>query len=131
MRFNSTILFLLIAYLRRGLAFAGSVMDERRRATRVALGGHAAQAQVLINLDVQVVDISTAGVLLQTSQRLEPGMRGCLRLNLWGRPFSAEVEVRRVKQLGDGARKAGYDVGAAFVGIMQDQLQLIEQFANQ
>jgi hypothetical protein len=103
-------------------------MDERRRAVRVALSGQA--AQVLSNLDVQVLDISTAGVLLQTSQRLEPGMRGCLRLNLWGRPFSADVEVRRVKQ-GDGARNAAYDVGAVFVGIMQDQRQLIEQFANQ
>jgi len=104
-------------------------MDERRRAVRVVLDGQA--AQMLSNLDVQVLDISTAGVLLQTSQRVEPGMRGCLRLNLWGRPFSADVEVRRVKQLGDGARNAGYDVGAVFVGIMQDQRQLIEQFAHQ
>jgi hypothetical protein len=104
-------------------------MDERRRAVRVALDGHV--AQVLSNHDVQVLDISTAGVLLQTSQRVEPGMRGCLRLNLWGRPFSADVEVRRVKQLADGAGGAGYDVGAVFVWIMPDQQQLIEQFANQ
>jgi hypothetical protein len=103
-------------------------MDERRRAMRVAVHGHA--AEVLSNLDVQVLDISAAGVLLQTSQPVEPGMRGCLRLNLWGQPFAADVEVRRVSQSG-GERGGGYGVGAVFVGLMPEHRHLIEQFAKQ
>jgi PilZ domain len=104
-------------------------MDERRRSVRVAVTGQA--ARVLSNLDVQVLDISVAGVLLQINRPLEPGSRGCLRLNLWGMPFSADVEVRRVNQLVDGERKAGYGVGAVFVAITPEHRQLIERFASQ
>ena len=102
-------------------------MDERRRAARVSVSQ---VAQVLSSVDVQVLDISAAGVLLQTSQLVEPGMRGCLRLTLWGQPFAADVEVRRVNPL-SGERSAGYGVGAVFVGIMPEHQRLIEQFASQ
>jgi len=83
------------------------------------------------NVDVQVIDISVAGVLLQTNQPFDPGTRGCLRLNLWGTPFSADVEVRRVDKLMNGERQAGYGVGAVFVAIMPEHRQLIERFASQ
>jgi hypothetical protein len=88
-------------------------------------------ALILSDVDVQVLDISAAGVLLQTSQPVEPGMRGCLRLNLWGKPFSADVQVVRVHQIGDGERSSRYGVGAMFVGMVPEHRQLIEQFANQ
>jgi len=104
-------------------------MDERRRSVRVAVDGKV--ARMLSNVDVQVLDISVAGVLLHINRPVEPGARGCLRLNLWGTPFSADVEVRRVDQLMDGERAAGYGVGAVFVGIMPEHRQLIERFASQ
>lgn len=104
-------------------------MDERRRSARIAVEGRI--GKTLINADVQVLDISEGGVLLQTSQRVEPGARGCLRLNLWGTPFTADVEVRRVSRLMDGDREAGYGVGAVFLTIMPEHRQLIERFASQ
>ena len=80
---------------------------------------------------VQVLDISLIGVLLQSSRRIDPGTRACLRLNLAGAPFSADVEVRRVAPVGDGLRESGYRIGAKFVGIALEHRQLIERFASQ
>jgi hypothetical protein len=104
-------------------------MDERRRSVRMVIDGQLATLPA--NVDVQVIDISVAGVLLQTNQPFDPGTRGCLRLNLWGTPFSADVEVRRVDKLMNGERQAGYGVGAVFVAIMPEHRQLIERFASQ
>jgi hypothetical protein len=104
-------------------------MNERRASVRVAVVEQV--ARVVNNVDVQVLDISTAGVLLQTKQRVQPGMRGCLRLNLWGTPFAADVEVRRVNPLSEGDGSAGYGVGAVFVGILPEHRHLIERFSNQ
>jgi hypothetical protein len=102
-------------------------MDERRRSVRVPVTG---TALVPDSVDVQVLDISTAGVFLQMSHRVEPGTRGSLRLNLWGTPFLADVEVRRVDQFAGGDRGTSYRVGAVFVTILPESRQLIEQFAN-
>ena len=104
-------------------------MDERRRSVRLAIDSQT--ARTLSNVDVQVLDISVAGVLLHINRPVEPGSRACLRLNFWGTPFSADVEVRRVNRLMDGARDAGYGVGAVFVAIMPEHRQLIERFASQ
>jgi hypothetical protein len=104
-------------------------MDERRRSVRMVIDGQLAVLPT--NVDVQVLDISVAGVLLQTNQPFDLGTRGCLRLNLWGTAFSADVEVRRVNKLMDGERQAGYGIGAVFVAIMPEHRQLIERFASQ
>jgi hypothetical protein len=104
-------------------------MDERRRSVRMVIDGQLAVLPT--NVDVQVLDISVAGVLLQANQPFDPGTRGCLRLNLWGTAFSADVEVRRVDKLMDGERQAGYGIGAVFVAIMPEHRQLIERFASQ
>jgi hypothetical protein len=104
-------------------------MDERRRSVRIAVDGH--HARIVSNVDVRVLDISSAGVLLHINRPVEPGSRGCLRLNLWGTPFSADVEVRRVNRMSDGDRTAGYGVGAVFVALMPEHRQLIERFASQ
>ena len=104
-------------------------MDERRQAARVELKGHL--ATLPSSMDVQVLDISVAGVLLQTSQPLDPGTRGRFRLNLLGVAFAADVDVRRVDPLVDRGREAGYSVGAVFVAITPEHRQLIERFASQ
>jgi len=104
-------------------------MEERRQAVRLAVDGPV--AVLPSNVDVQVLDISVGGVLLQTNQRFEPGTRGCLRLNLWGSPFAADVEIRRVSPILDGGRETGYGVGAVFVAIMPEHRHLIERFASQ
>jgi hypothetical protein len=104
-------------------------MNERRRAARTTVAGQV--ATLPSNVDVQVLDISVGGVLLQTSRRLDPGTRGCLRLNLWGTAFAADVEVRRVSAIGEPGRESGYGVGAVFVAITREHRQLIERFASQ
>jgi hypothetical protein len=103
-------------------------MDEQRRSTRVTVDSET--ARILSTADVQVLDISVAGVLLHINRPVELGSRACLRLNLWGTPFSADVEFRRVQRL-VGARDAGYGVGAVFVAITPEHRQLIERFASQ
>ena len=80
---------------------------------------------------VQVLDISVMGVLLHTNRSIEPGTRGCLRLNLWGTPFAADVEVRRAHAVQDAGGNLGYQVAAAFVDIAPEHRQLIERFASQ
>jgi len=105
-------------------------MEERRRSVRVAVEPSNV-AHLPIAQSVQVLDISLAGVLLHATRRIDPGTRGSLRLNLWGSPFSADVEVRRVAPILDNGRHEGYRVGATFVAISAEHRQLIERFASQ
>jgi hypothetical protein len=104
-------------------------MEERRRSVRVAV--ESSSANLPTTQSVQVLDISLVGVLLHANRRVDPGSRGCLRLNLWGAPFAADVEVRRVAPIVDNGRHEGYRVGAAFVAISAEHRQLIERFASQ
>ena len=101
-------------------------MQERRRAMRTALRGQAATWPSTV--DVQVIDISVAGVLLRTSQPIDAGTRGCLRLNLWGAPLAVDIEVRRVFPFVERGRENGYGIGAMFLAITPAHRQLLERF---
>jgi len=101
-------------------------MEERRRSPRRVVEGELATVPAVFN--VRVLDVSVAGVLLQSSHPVEPGARGRLRLNLDGSPFRADVQVQRVVA-GDAA--AGYRLGATFVALSPDLRQQIEQFMTQ
>ena len=98
-------------------------MEERRRSPRRVVEGELATVPAVFN--VRVLDISLAGVLLQSSHPVEPGARGLLRLNLDESPFKAEVQVQRV--VADDAT-VGYRLGATFVALSPDHRQLIERF---
>ena len=102
-------------------------MEDRRRAPRREVEGQLATVPAVFN--VRVLDISVAGVLLQSSQPVEPGARGRLRLTLDGSPFRAEVEVQRIAAA--DASSAGYKFGATFVGLNPDLRHLIERFMTQ
>jgi PilZ domain-containing protein len=102
------------------------VTEERRRSPRYpVVGGELAILPV--SLSVQLLDISLAGVLVQSSQPAKPGSLGRLRLDLAGQPFSAEVEVRRVAP---GAGGSGYRIGARFVDLGEEHRQMIEGFTH-
>jgi hypothetical protein len=73
-----------------------------------------------------VLDLSGAGVLLQTPIAPELGARGKLRFALGGEPMATGVEVRRVSQV-----PGGYRVGARFVDMSPLQRRLIEWFMSQ
>lgn len=99
-------------------------MEERRRFPRHETPGQLATVPASVN--VQVVDISVAGVLLQSSEAVAAGTKGNLRLHLDGLPFRADVQVQRVAAAPAGS--AGYRLGATFVGLSAELRQLIERF---
>jgi hypothetical protein len=105
-------------------------MVEKRRSMRFEMG-HVERAQLPTTQSVQVLDISVTGVLLQSSRPIDPGTRGCLKLNFWGTPFSADIEVRRADPVTNEGSSLGYRVGAIFVTISSEHRQLIERFASQ
>jgi hypothetical protein len=101
-------------------------VHERRRAPRVALDGQAFTGIDSAN-SVRVVDISVGGVLLASARSAAVGTRGRLSLTLGGSPLAAEVEIRRVVESAD---RAGFRIGASFVGITQAQQDTIRRFAR-
>jgi len=102
-------------------------MEERRRSPRFDVDG-GGLAVLPISLSVRLLDISLSGALVQSSQNAKEGARGRLRLDLAGRPFAADVEVRRIAQ-GPGGH--GYKIGARFLDLTDDQRQILEGFTRQ
>ena len=102
-------------------------MEERRRFPRRSVEGDA--ASLPISHKVRVVDISSGGVLLHAMTPLDAGTRGALRLSLAGRPFAADVVVQRVTS--DAGPAAGYRIGAKFLSVSAEHLQVIERFIAQ
>ena len=99
-------------------------MEERRRHPRHDTTGQLATVPASVN--VRVLDISVAGVLLHSSEAVEAGTKGNLRLHLDGSAFRADVQVQRVAP--DSSAAAGYQLGATFVGLSPDLRHLIERF---
>jgi hypothetical protein len=101
-------------------------VEERRRSVRRRVDG---QVETLRSAhSVRVADISTSGVLLLSSRRVVPGARGRLRFNMGPTPFVADIEVMRVAAA--PGPDAPYRIGAAFVGIDQEQHELIARFTR-
>jgi hypothetical protein len=104
-------------------------MDERRQSPRFDLKT-GEFAGLPFSMSVQVIDITVAGVLFQSSRSLEVGTRGLLRLNVGGTPFAADIEVQRVSDA-TAAKNLTYRMGAVFVNISPEHRQAIERFTNQ
>jgi hypothetical protein len=75
---------------------------------------------------VRVLDLSSSGVLLETSSAPELGGIAKLKFSVGGEPLAADVEVRRVT-----AAPGGYRVGARFVEMTPNHRRLIERFMGQ
>jgi len=98
-------------------------MEERRRSPRRTV--HDGIAIVPTTANVQLLDVSLAGVLLQSDQMLEVGSEGSLSLTLDGSRFTAQVHVQRVAATGS---EDGWHLGARFVGLSPDDRRLIARF---
>ena len=87
---------------------------ERRREPRVPMNaGRTVDLPTL--LTVRLVDISAAGVLLSSPERLHVGQQARLRTMLGSEPLTAEIEVRRVAEGGtNGGVRGGFRIGAVF-----------------
>jgi hypothetical protein len=101
-------------------------VDERRRSPRRAVQDQFAILPTTIN--VQVLDVSMAGVLLWVDQPLDVGTEGNLVVNLDGSRFTADVQVQRVVAAG---AEGGFRLGARFTNLNPDGRQLIAQFMAQ
>ena len=104
-------------------------MEERRRSPRGPVDKEQLAALPFV-VNVQVLDISAAGVLLESSRPVDISTRGNLRLNVGGVPLAAEVEVRRVSQVPAGSAGGSYRIGAMFTAITAEHWQVIERFAK-
>jgi c-di-GMP-binding flagellar brake protein YcgR len=101
--------------------------EERRRSPRYEIStGELAVLPVAIS--VQILDISPAGVLLQSTHSTTVGSRGRLTMTMDGLPFSAEVEVRRISL---GMSNVGHRIGVMFVDLNPECQQMIERFTQQ
>jgi hypothetical protein len=101
-------------------------MEDRRRSVRVAVSGNL--ATVPSSFDVQVLDINVEGVLLRSNLSLDVGTKACLRLNVWGSAFAADVEVRRASPVQTAGTQQAYDLGAVFLNVTAEHRQFIERF---
>jgi hypothetical protein len=103
---------------------------DRRRIARAALAD--TELSVLaFPIPVRMLDISVAGVLLESAHPVQPGSRGTLRFNFAGVPFSADVRVERLDRIRVGDRGQRYSIGATFVALSRQDQRVIERFANQ
>jgi len=106
---------------------AGSAREgpERRASVRLAAGSEAEISQPTW-ATVELIDISTTGVLFASPVAVEIGEKGELRVRLGERSFAAQIEVRR----GDSrnASHAPYRLGAAFVSLDEGNRLHLEDF---
>src|SRR5437773_6244992 len=103
------------------------MVEERRRSPRYEIQtGELAVLPVAIS--VQILDISPAGVLLQSTHSATVGTRGRLTMTMDGRPFSADVEVRRISL---DTSHVGHRIGVMFVDLSPECQQMIERFTQQ
>ena len=104
-------------------------MIERRRSVRVSVDGDPAPAPG--SFEVRVIDLTSAGVLLRSSQPLDIGVRGQLSITLRDEALDAAIEVRRVAPAAGVGATQFYDIGAVFVALSVADRYLIERFATQ
>jgi hypothetical protein len=102
-------------------------MEERRRFPR-----RSAEYEFMAipsALSVKILDISVAGVFVESRHPVDPGSRGRLRLNLDGLPITVDVRIQRVVE-GSGVG-SGFRIGASFLALDPKHRQLIERFVTQ
>lgn len=106
------------------------VTPDRRRVPRAVITD--TELSVLaFPIRVRLLDISLAGVLLESSHPVDLGTRGTLRFNFGGLPFSADVHVERVQPSRTPAGAPRYEIGAAFVALSHQDQRVIERVAHQ
>lgn len=118
-----------IDVLRRNASGSGkeqqSPVPDRRRAGRIAIRD-GSEIQRPTWTTVELIDISTAGVLFVAPQEIAVGERGQLRMRFGEKGFVAEIEVRRSDRRGLTAH--GCRIGAIFTALDDVQLATLDAF---
>ena len=99
---------------------------ERRRAVRRPIDGHMAIVPVV--LPVQVIDISTSGVLLSADCPIHPGRGGMLCLDMNGEPFRGEIQVKRIASA--ASRPDSYEMGASFLSLSPEYRHILRRITQ-
>jgi hypothetical protein len=100
-------------------------VEDRRRTVRVAPPSPA-EIQWPTWSTIELIDISTTGVLFSSPVALAPGDRGQLRLRLGERSFNAELEIRRGHL--HPSTRTGYRVGATFTVLDEGSRFTLDDF---
>ena len=98
---------------------------ERRASVRLTPGNDVEIGQPTWST-VELLDISTAGVLFSSPVAVEIGERGELRVRLGERSFAAQIEVRRSDER--KAAQGAYRLGASFVSLDENSRLHLEDF---
>jgi hypothetical protein len=98
---------------------------ERRRAGRMPTRGGSEISRPAWTT-IELVDISTAGVLFVAPQEMAPGEKGQLRIRLGEKGFVSEIEIRRVDR--HSLAFKGYRIGAIFTALDEVQRETLEEF---
>jgi hypothetical protein len=103
---------------------------ERRREPRVPMPPDQ-RIGLPLSVTVRLVDISNSGVLLSSAQKVAVGQRARLQTKLGQDPFSVDVEVRRVTELGAAPGDRGrFKIGAVFTGVDEVANRSMQRFLN-
>ena len=98
---------------------------ERRRTPRV-MPRDGAEINRPTWATVELVDISTGGVLFFGAEAVAVGQKGQLRMRLGADAFASQIEVRRVDRHTTPSK--GYRIGAVFSALDEASRQTLEQF---
>jgi hypothetical protein len=102
---------------------------DRRRVPR-ALIADTELSVLAFPVPVRLLDISLGGVLLESTHPVDRGIRGTLRFNFGGVPFSADIRVERMDRQRTRAGER-FTIGASFVALSRQDQRVIERFADQ
>jgi hypothetical protein len=103
---------------------------ERRREPRVPMRDDL-KVGLPLALTVRLVDISTGGVLLSSSQKMAIGQRARLHTTLGADPLNVEVEVRRLSDGSfEGNGRGRYRIGAVFTALDEVASRSVNHFLS-
>jgi hypothetical protein len=100
-------------------------MVERRRTVRVTPPSQS-EIQWPSWSTIELIDISTTGVLFTSPLPLDAGHKGQLRMRLGERSFNAEVEIRRGQS--ERTQQTVYRLGAAFTSVDETSRFTLDDF---
>jgi hypothetical protein len=98
---------------------------ERRQAPRLVAGNDVEITRPAWTT-VQILDISTTGVLFEAPDSLDVGQQGQLRVRLGDQIFAAEIDVRRVDKRPSSSK--GHRAGAVFSALDETNRATLERF---
>jgi hypothetical protein len=104
-------------------------MIERRRSRRTSLS-EGKFVNLVSRVAVEVLDISIAGVVLQSRRPLLAGATGALRFFLNGEPVNADVVIVRDAKAEQDSATTSWS-GAKFTNIAPQCRRMIERFTKQ